>query len=510
LTQIDNLKHSIETILRLLPEKIVKYSLDDQKLIIDFIEVIKNFEEADNNRDSLIERFSIYSTSTRRKKEFLETPFLGLTIIFAENAIYNLSIARFHSLEFYRSLLQQLRPLFHLFNKQQPLNSEKFEEILDKIKIMHSPLNDNEIHFLNQTHSILKAGGLESLNSNQINEEIGNNETILKQLRKKTEISRVFTLVEGRWWIHFHSQAFGLSRVVFQFTRDEKTPLKEIIDLNDQKNTVLCNSDVYQIRGSSTEYIGIFLVPSKDVKLLKAFFQRCKEKGKIISKKLTNIDFRQRNTSLESYKEGFGWKDLSRGKKERIEKQIAPSNYNKWFMKNKYTTKSLQGNPQWHYSDQQNSEQIIRLYCKSPTEFSFTNLPLNIRTEKKPSMFSRKDIELLRHFYDESVINIGFIPWRLIDDYSTTTYFLEVTNIPISKLKRFLNIIPFAEVYFSSIGSFIWAVLSPKMVTWIKTSLGINVIPIQRCHVFKDLKFEWFNIGNNEWRTPNLLLSSDI
>jgi len=508
LSRIGILRQNINIILHLLPEIVRKYPKEDQELIIDFLDVIRYFEEVDYNRDLLIERFSECSHKARSNNRYLDTPFLGFTVIIAENALYNLSIARFQSQEFYSSLLQQLRLLFHLLKVKEPLVSIKFEEALQKIKMLHSPLTFDEFRLLNQTYSILKSGGIKILNSNYIRKEISNNEPLLRRSTTKKEITRLFKLVEGRWWIHFHSPAFGLSRVVFEFKRKKSVPLTEIIDLNDQKNTTLCNSDFFKPCGSDTEYIGIFLVPNKDLNLLNIYFQQCEEKGMIISKELTTIHSRRRSTSLKYYKDGTGWNSQPRSKEKLLEKLIRSSDPNERMREEILLNYTPPESPSWYYSDQPNAKQIIELYCRSPTEFSYMNLPFNIQTESNPGKFSWNDIELLNRFYEEKVINIGFIPWRIIDDYSTNMYFVKASNLPLSKIEQFLNVIPYAEVYFSSKDLFLWTVLKPKKVKWIKNSLRFTIIPIKRIHVIKDLDFQWFDMKTLQWFTPKLLQSN--
>ena len=111
MNKIENIKRSIHTILDLLSNYLPIYELSERELITDFLAVISRFEEADHKRVSLTDQFNKYSEKVRTTEEHRETPFLWYTVSVAENAIYSLSISRYHATEFYKFLLYQLREL---------------------------------------------------------------------------------------------------------------------------------------------------------------------------------------------------------------------------------------------------------------------------------------------------------------------------------------------------------------------------------------------------------------
>ncbi len=506
MSKLETLKKSIKTICHQFPPLIEKYPLEDQQLIYEFLELVKHFEEADNQREKLRTQFITYTNKIRKSDRFLETYFLGLTVILAENALYHLSIARFYPHEFYGFLLQQLRPLFHLIRSEEPLKSKYFEKALQHIKILYSALTSEELRLLDLTYAILEIGELESLNSNFIKMELMNKEGLSSRLKKRSELSRFYTLIEGRWWIHFHSRAFGLTHVFFHITSKRPLSLEGVFNLNEPKNTTLCYSSIFQVQGSEKEYFGLLLVPNKNVDLVEAFFQQYEDQTVLTLHELQPIQNRWRSTSFKYYKENIGWVEPSQSKKNQLKRLLRVSESEV----DNYDPISLHFTPYTRQSQDFLKDnkflKSIELYIKSPSEFSYDELPYSVKTNKRHlEAFSRDEIELLQEFYAKKVLSIGFIPWRLIDDYSINMFFIKIPNISMLQLKLFLDILPYAEVYFSVEAYYIWTVLTPKMFDWIKSSLNWLVTPVSRIHVRQSLKEEWFDKNRYHWDMPILL-----
>ncbi len=505
MSKIENLKKSLNTILLQFPKFVEKYSLEDQQLIAEFLNVIKFYEEADNRRNVLLARFTEFITKTRNRKQYYDLPFLGLTVVIAENAVYHLSIARFYPLEFYNSLLQQLRPLFQLIRRIEPLISLKYEETLQATRSLYSPLSSDEYRLLQYTYSLLKSEGLTSLNSNYIKTEFGKKEDIPRRLKKEIEISRFYTLIEGRWWIHFHFPAFGLSQVVFHFELIDNTSLIDLIDLNNPNNTVLTYSNVFQVLNSNSEYIGIFTIPNNDINLLKDLFQRYEQSRLVKRKELTVISHRLRSTSFDYYKEEKGWRNLSANKKQSIKQVLSSTDPEVYNLEQSSFNIPNFNNSNWSFSEHQSPEKIIKFFCTTPSEFAYTGLPLNIPSSDYPNSLNRDDIELIHYFYSQKVLSIGFIPWRLIDDYSLNIYVVKVPAVPLAKLEHFLSVIPYAEIYFAPDSYYLWTVLPPTIISWIKNTLKWSIIPVQRIHVRQELTSEWFDTKSLLWTRPEIL-----
>jgi hypothetical protein len=503
----ENLKKSIQTILDQFPQHIVKYTEEEQQIISFFLEAIEKYEEAEYNRPKLIARFRKYINKTRKEKTIFEIHFLSLGVRVSENAIYRLSTAGYSPISFYNSLLHQLRPIFLLIRQNEPLSSQKFLERQYSSEDPDPPLTTEEHSLLNLTYSILQAEGIDSLNSNTLRTEIGKEGKISPKLKTETELIRYYTLVEGRWWIHFYSPAFGLTQVFFHIICHQNAPVETILGYTDEINTVLCASDIHEVIGAEKEYVGNLYIPNKDLTQLKTYLNQCEEKNQIQLKTCQTIVNKRRSISLENYKEGEGWINLTRKKEQELEEMFSTPNSDKILMERNLHFFTPPETPKWEYSTQDEARKIIQLYCRLPTEYAYPHLPLNITPLPPEINLSRQEKTLLRLFHREKVIDIGFVPWRLIDSYSLVRYLIKTPQLTKKQLIQFLNVLPIVEVYFVNNQHLLWVVLQPPMVQWIKQTLKWPILPVQRIHHFTDLKAKWFDANTLQWMTPRILLT---
>jgi len=501
LNKIENIKRSIHTILDLLSNYLPKYELSERELITDFLAVISRFEEADHKRVSLTDQFIKYSEKVMTTKEHRETPFLWYTVSVAENAIFNLSISRYHATEFYKFLLYQLRELHQVMKKGIELSSDKYEELQAKCEKNDFKLTSDEFELLKTTYSSIESNKTESLKSKYMKRKIIDNVAISSKYKRKSEISRFYTLVGGKWWLQFNSTSFGLNRIFFHIQIAKNVELEQIIDFNDPDNTVLGVSNVYQVTNSNKEYIGTLLVPKRDIDILHDYLNRCEQKNYIKIKKFDIISRRRRSTAFTLYKPDIGWQKL-------------PAKKRKTIIQNLHTNEAeerqedkLIVTPQWLFTEYPYPLEMIKLYCKSPDQYSYSQLPFDKIKREKEKLFSIAEIGMLRYLITKKALEVGFTPWRLVYNYSVYDYCIKLPKIPWRTLVHFLNIIPYTEIYFSNHHIYIWARLPVEIASFVENDLKLNIIPVLRAHTTANLDFGWFEKKNLKWLRPKVLHS---
>ena len=162
-------------------------------------------------------------------------------------------------------------------------------------------------------------------------------------------------------------------------------------------------------------------------------------------------------------------------------------------------------NQNWVYNQHPLPAKIIELYCKIPDEYSYSDLPLNSGNQHRTAL-SRDEIGLLKQLSYNEVVSIGFVPWRLMYEYSLDLYWINLPIIPDFMLKRFLNLVPYSDIYYTENSISLLTRLTPKVVHWIKTDLNWRVIPVTLVHYPQNLDFNWFDVEKLKWKTPLLLL----
>ncbi len=499
MSNIENLKKSIQTILAQFPKYETKFEPSERKLVNEFLAVINNFEEADNKRGILINRFNKYSENMMKTKDYFSTPFLWYTASVARQAIINLNISRFHALEFYKFLLYQLRELYQLIKRGTKLSSYKYDHLQTKCEKADFILTSDEFEILKTTNSSIEDDKTQALSSKFIKRKMVENVAISNNYKREAEISRFCTLVGGKWWFLFRSSCFGLTRVFFHIHLENDIELKEIIDFNDPDNNLLGLSNVDQVVNSKNDYIGTLLVPSRDIENLHNYLKHCEQKSYIDLKEFAIIRERKRGTSFTLYKPDRGW-------------QILPAKQRKNLIQNctmKITEEGVANNPKinlnWSFTEYPYPMDIIELYCNSPDQFSYLELPFDRIKGETEQGFSIKEIGILKFLIQKKALEVGFTPWRLIHNYSVNTYCIKVPKIPLTKLNLFLNILPFSETYISSRHIYIRTRLSEKLLLMIKNDFKWIVFPILRVHTPTDMSVSWFEKENLDWIKPEVI-----
>lgn len=499
MSNIEAFKKSIHTILDQLPQYFEKYESAERDLITEFLAVIDHFEEADSKRAKLTKHFNDYLEKVMKTRKYLTTPFLWYTVSVSKNAITNLSISRFHAQEFYKFLLYQLRGLHQLINKGTKLSSHKYEQLQTKCMKADFTLTSDEFEILKTTYSAIEVNKSESLSSKYIKKQIKENMSISGKYKRESEVSRFYTLVGGKWLFQFESSNFGLNRVFFHIHLPKNIAMKQIIDFNDSNNTILGLSDVNQVLNSKNEYIGTLLVPDQNIDDLHYYFKQCADKNYMNIKEFTIINHVSRSTSFALYQPDKGWQKIPAKKRKTIVQNLQTSEAEERYKDNPM-------NPsQWSFTEYPYPLEIIKFYCKSPDNFTYSQLPLDKNRGVKAKHFSIAEIGILRYLIKKKALEVGFTPWRLIYNYSMNEYCIKLPKIPLKKLDHFLNIISYGETYFSDHYTYIWTRLPVDLISMIKNDLKWAILPISRIHPLSDLDFNWFDSTRLEWKIPKVL-----
>ena len=317
--------------------------------------------------------------------------------------------------------------------KGTKLSQYKYDQLQAKCEKADFKLTPDEFEILKTTNSSIEDDKTQALSSKYIKRKIVENVAISSNYKRGAEILRFYTLVGGKWWFLFRSSCFGLNRVFFHIHLENDIELKEIIDFNDPDNTVLGVSDVDQIVNSKNEYIGTLLVPTRDIENLQNYLRHCEQKSYIDLKEFAIIQERKRGTSFTLYKPDRGW-------------QILPAKQRKKLIRNnqmKITEEGVADNPkiklQWSFTEYPYPLDIIKLYCNSPNQFSYSALPFDRIKGETEQGFSIKEIGILNYLIQKKALEVGFTPWRLIHNHSVNTYCIKVPKIPLTKLKLFLK-----------------------------------------------------------------------
>ena len=507
----ESLKKYIKTILDQLPQYIEAYPPEEQELLKNFLSIVAYYEEADFQRKKLSQRFEEYNERVIKTNQYLNTAFLWFTESYLSTANLLLNISKFHATSFYEYLTKYLRGnpdnpgLFQLVRNKCPLPDLAWEKLQYSSNKLLYPLSNDQFEILIAMYSSITKTGVHALDSRKLKTFILEQVEFPKKVKPSIELNRFFKLIDGRWFLHFYSPAFGLDLLYIQFQLQSPSSLEDIIDFQNKKNTVLTQSYIYRARNSSKTYIGRLLVPTLQVNQLENYFHHYEKEGYLTLKEFSRIRTTRVSTSLTHYKVDFGWTEPSVTKIRQLTallKSKHPTN-----KQNEDSTLSLTSsfNRNWIYNQHPLPAKIIELYCKIPDEYSYSDLPLNTGNQHRTAL-SRDEIGLLKQFSSNEVVSIGFVPWRLVYEYSLDLYWINLPTIPDLLLKRFLCLVPYSDIYYTENLISLLTRLTPKVAHWIKTDLNWRVIPVTLVHYPQNLDFNWFDVEKLKGKTPLLLL----
>jgi hypothetical protein len=506
----ESFKRFLKIIVEQLPAHIKQYPPSDQRLLREFISVIQHYEEADYQRRRLSQRFEEYNDRIIGTDQYLKTAFLWFVYNYFSNANLMLNISKFHANLFYEYLVKHLRGssdtlgVYGLVQKNIPLKNLVWEQLQYESNELLIPLTEDELQILNTVYSFIEDKGVYTLDPQKLHATIVNQVSFSKNLKPSTELNRFFTRLDGRWFLRFYSPAFGLDRVFFQFQLQESTSLKDVIDFQNPVNTVLCLSDIYNVRNSSNTYSGVFLVPTHAVEQLGTYLRTLESEDILILKAFSRIVNGTTSASLYFYRANNGWLKLSSTEMKRNTQYLKSKNPRK-SQTNLFLFLPNQFNVYWRYSQHPLPIKIIELYCNIPHDYPYSNLPLSSIYNQKKGPLSRTEIGLLKQLHKNQVVQISFVPWRLVYEFSLDLYEIITPNMPVFQLKRFLNLLPFSEVYFTENSIHIRARIPSKLADWIENDLNWTIFSIMREHNPLNLELSWFDTNKLQWKTPLIL-----
>jgi hypothetical protein len=505
-TKVEMHKKMIRTVIIQLPQFITQYSSADQVLLNSFLKVLQCFEEADNKRADLIDRFTIYCQQLYRTEKYLHTTFLWFSNDYIQKAGLLLSVANFQGIKFYEYLAKHLRSrgdspgVFELIRRNVPLTDLAWEQLQHSCQQLSVPLTEEQIQNISITYDIIQKQGIYALNSQKFKQ------SFLRQEARRDpsirELNRFFNIIEGRWSLRFHSPAFGLERLFCRIKLEKASQLNEIFDLHQEANTTLNISEMYQVRNNAKHYLGILFVPSNDIDKLVSYLTLSEKNnlGKLL--KLEKIIESYRNVSLKYYRRDKGWihrkptllinqKEIHDDDKEQSYAERPTLHYI-----------SPPFNKTWSFHQHRLSSRILQTYCDTPHSYSFSSLPLSSQGIQAHTKLSQSEIGLLKFLHSKNVLNVNFVPWRLVYEFSLNQYWIIIPKKPISKLKSILEYIPFCEVYLTENSVCIWAHLTEELIVWIERELqGETYLTIQTKYPIAP-QFTWVDIENKKWQTP--------
>jgi hypothetical protein len=505
----ESFQRFLRTIVDILPPYIEKYPPSDQLLLNDFLSVLQHYDKADYQRNKLSNRFKKYCDSLLGTDQYIKTAFLWFSFTYFSNANILLNVSKFYADVFYGYLVKHLRGsskvpgVFDLIRKNVPLTNFAWEQLQYESHKLLVPLTDDQLQVLKNVYSVVMEGGVDTLDSRKLKAQIVNDLSFPKKIKSNEELRRFFQLLEGQWLYHLLVPAFGLDWVIIHIQLQESTSLEEIIDFQDPRNAIISVSYVYLNRNLPNTYIGILRVPSQDFGRLKSYLQKCERQGRLILKSLDKVTTWRFSGSLTYYRAKTGWIEPSPIRMRRLTRLLLAQNPREPTGELLFLYTSHQSNFDWHYKDHPLTVEIVKLRCKiSHHTYSYQNLPLS---KQELSHLTHTDIGLLRQLHYNRVLQIRFVPMRLVNEFSLDMYCVILPKISDYQFRYFLNLIPSSDILLTEELIYLWVQLPPKLVQWIENELHWTVIPLIQQFGISNFEFSFYDPLKLQWRTPHFL-----
>jgi hypothetical protein len=501
----------IKTIIEELPPHIEKYPSDDQLLLSEFRELIKTCINKGNlPRAILSKEIETYLNDCNNSNLRFTLPFLWFSVAFFTNANLILSVSGFHPDDFFEYLLQNLRGktevkgVFSLVRTTTPL-SDLLWENLQYACLRIFPLSSNEVNILEIVASEIPNSGIDSLNKLKIKKLINQQ---LNEADKKKNITKFFKLLSCRWYLLFNPTSFGLESVYVHLqligkgSRDLQ--IAKIFNVQDPRNTTLAYSYIFAAREHKNEFLGLFMVPSGATKKLEAYLENLVQKNQISLKGLSRLTNQRISTSLNLYVAGKGWKDVTEVQWRQALSLLRNPNLRTSL--NNYNFSLSSPFQSWNYENHRLASKFISLYCRSPISFSYDNLPFK-NPDKNVTRFSQVDIGLIKLLLKKRALIITFIPDHLHIEYSLDHYWIILPEeISITQLSGILELLPICRIIYTNSKQYLWVLLKPRLVEWIKRDLEWDIIPINPFY-YPNKSVCWFDFKTHQWKIPEDITS---
>ncbi len=498
----------IKTVISQLPPLIQHYPKSDQVLLNDFLDLLKYFEEAEYQRAKLINRLTEYVNSLQGTDRYIQTPFLWFTITYFQNAQATLTWATFRADSFYRYLSQHLRHakgspgVFELLRKHTKLENLEWEQLQYASNKIQTPLSTSKLDLIESIFTIVENEGIYSLNSRILKRNLKS--YFLKKSTYSNDLKAFFGQLESKWNLNFSPSGFGLEKI-FIHLQLITAQLDKIIPFQDINNTTMRFSDIYYSRDENDTYFGVIFVPTQDKNLFFEYLEEKEEKGLLKINRLTPITSTYRSISLVKYKADKGWISLTKGQRKKQVDLLMNKIGKKTTARKKLHYFSPSFNKKWHFTQHQLPLELIKIYSNLSPSYSYESLPFTSSINKEENSFTKETIGLLKQLKYNNNLNIDWIPLRLVYEFSLDYYWIIIPKIPLPKLTRFLEILPYSVVHLAEDQIILYAYLTPQLAQWMREDLNWEVHFVSRLFSPINLQYEWFNEDRMEWETPSFL-----
>lgn len=311
-------------------------------------------------------------------------------------------------------------------------------------------------------------------------------------------------MLESRWHLDFHSPAFGVTRAFFHIQTDDEE-FTNIIPIHDSNNTILNVSDIFVNRELPMDYIGFLYVPDQDTNALEEYLRRC-ERNKVLKlKKFAIITSYHRSISLDHYNLGKGWLKVKPSYLHRIADEISKKKTNPLRARNNLDYLSSPFNQKWKFTQHKLPEEVIKIYCDTPSELTYSDLKLTSVTNNKNPIVSLAQRGLLKQLNYNRVLNINWVPWQLVYEFSRDYYWVILPKVSIQEINPLLKLLPISMISLSEESTQIWTYLTSQLAQWIREDLQGEVYSVTQYINPQTLNYNWFDQEKSQWRTPQIL-----
>lgn len=509
----ESLQQSLLTILNHLPENFAQYPPEDQLILNKLLQVLNHFKEANYDRKRLAQRMTNLRQEILGSEIYLTTPFYWCIGTFLKNAhLLLLNTFKYHANEFYTYMIHILRGatpksgIYQLTRRGISFGDFAWEELQYESNRRLISLTDEQIRILEAVYSFITESGIYAMDPTRLRVYL-DEQAIISKLHSTPELKRLFALIDARWFFHLYPPAFGLEVLIVRFEIDPSVTIESVIDCNQVRNTTLRTSNVYRVSDQPHSYLGIFLVPDHNIEQLMSYFKRCEENDLLSLAGMAKVQTSQKSASLRLYRANTGWTKPSITMLRRITPEL--------------TSQTFQGvqkgpsslfypppfNSRWSFTQHPLPLQIIELYCQIPPNYDYSVLPLisRIRPDRSVKQLTIAEIGLLKQLYYNRVMNVGFVSWYLVQEFSLDYYCLILPSLPLFQLQRFLELLPFSDLFFTPRFILVLTHLTAPLHKWIKNDLGWNVFPITSYYTPITPQIDWFQKHTLQWISPHVL-----
>ncbi|MHA2247680.1 MAG: hypothetical protein ACXADY_22215 [Candidatus Hodarchaeales archaeon] len=489
-----------------LPVHIGNYSQEEQTILNNFLALIKQYEKADKDRETLSTEIQMYLKKIRLKEQaFLKLPFYWFVDTYFTKSNLLLSLAEFHGTSFYKYLTESLIGdpktvgLFQLLRKGIPLTDLAWEELQYFSARMKVPLTEKQLQVIKAVYTFLPRVGLHSLTLNRLRTAIQNQ---VEFSIKSKELIRLFALLDDGWVPWFYPPAFGLKHYYVNFQLSKSTSLKDIIDFKNPKNTTLCNSRIYRSLDFEKNYSGYLVIPDYMTEHLLNYLQQCKNRRLLILNELLEVTKIYTSTSFALY-EKKGWKHFPPLKIRRLTKVITSNHTSRRRPNYPSSFQTAPFSDGWNYKQHPEPSRIMSLYCKVNCNAPFKTKDLD-QTINQLNL-DKSELSIMKELLQKQVFQLTFYLTGLIYEFSRADYIIILPIMPFEELKRLISWLPYARIIFTDKNIFLVAYLTIKIAQWLSEELGLHVLSVTPHYYSPQPDFAWFDQKSLNWLPPLIL-----